>query len=145
VDLSLAPIFSFIDHAAGPAAAGFGAWIIVKANTFLGLQSKSLAQDNLDQALYHGEALMVNAWKSLESHNATVKVPDNTVTEIASKVIALAPGAETLLGATPDSLAPILESKLAQWLHWQAQTQAPTVAPAPAAEPAAPAPAPATA
>ncbi len=119
VSLNLAPVFSYTNAVLGPVALGLGAWIIKSASSYLKLKNGSAAADDLDQALQHGENLIVDWFLSMESHNRTIRVPDDVLAQTAQKVLVLAPAAISHLGATPATLAPILQARFTQWLHWQ--------------------------
>jgi hypothetical protein len=139
VNVNLANVWSFINTAVAPAAVLVSGWAISEASKFLKIKAGSQAQDDLDQAISHGEALLVDWYKSAENHNKSVVVPDDKLGEIANRVLDLAPAAENILGVTPEDLAPLLQAKLTGWLHWHTMLPASGIAPAfaPAPEPAA--------
>lgn len=116
--VNLANAWSFINTAVAPGAVIVVGWGVSEISKFLKIKAGSQAQTDLNQALSHGEALLIDWYKSLEDHNKTVVVPNDKLAEIANRVLDLAPAAEKLLGMTPEDLAPLLQAKLSVWLHW---------------------------
>jgi hypothetical protein len=138
---------SWLWHQVDPAVtlflAGLFGFITKAGNAFLVQHKLSAAQDDFDQAMVHGDALILAWWKSLEAHNSIVTIPEGILSDVASKVLALAPAAEAVLKLTPDTIGSILQANLTKYLHWSLTMMTPMTGIAPAAAPAA-APAPAT-
>ena len=120
--LDLTNLWSFINTAAAPAGVIVFGWAVSEVRTFLRVKSGSQAQDDLDQAMQHGENLLVDWFKSVESHNGHVVVPSGTLFDVANKVLDLAPAAESLLGITPEAVGALLQARFTSWLHWQPTT-----------------------
>lgn len=114
VTLNLVPVFNALNEAVAPLGVVLGGWLITEACGYLKIKQGSTAQSDLSAALWHGEVLLTHWFASFEDHNKSLTVPDDVLEDVATQVLALAPGAAKHLKATPESIAPLLQARFTQ-------------------------------
>ncbi|MDE2342904.1 MAG: hypothetical protein KGL63_05845 [Betaproteobacteria bacterium] len=96
----------------------------------LKLQAGSAAADDLDQALQHGEGLLLDAMQIWSTHNQSVAIKSGPLANAVSLVLKLAPSAASILGITDEEVEQILISRVSKILGQPVTKEMP---PAPAA------------
>jgi hypothetical protein len=123
------------------ACAAFAAGVpilISLANKHLKLTAGSQAANDLDQALEHGAALVLDFLKSLAAHNQALTLPSGALASAAALVAKLAPAAIAELGITPDEIASLITARVGARTNAPANSGA-VPAPAPTSHGTAPA------
>ncbi|HVE20666.1 MAG TPA: hypothetical protein VNC39_01705 [Acidocella sp.] len=115
----------------------YGRRALVAIESRLSIQSGSAAADDLDQALVHGEAFLMNGLKALAASTSTVTIAAGPLANAVSLVQKLAPAAEDALGVTPADIEAMLLARIGV----PAATIPAAQPTPPAASPATPAPA----
>lgn len=91
----------------------------------LHLQAGSQAATDLDRALEHGVALVLDTVKSIAANNETVTVPAGVYGKAAELVAKLAPAAVSYLGITPGEIETLISARMAKAGH--AVTTSPSI------------------
>jgi hypothetical protein len=136
--LDLAPLWNWALSFAIAALAFYGRRALIAIESRLNIQSGSAAADDLDQALVHGEAFLLNGLKALAASTSTVTISAGPLANAVALVQKLAPAAEAALGVTPADIENILLARIGVKVAPAAAVPEP--APAKAVAPVTPAP-----
>jgi hypothetical protein len=88
-----------------------GSWATNVLAGKLKFDKGSQALDDFDQAMAHGVALLEDTLQSIAAHNNVISIPA-ALASAAELVLTLAPGATSVLGITPQSVAALITAKL---------------------------------
>jgi hypothetical protein len=111
--INLSAIWQIVLSLAGAAVAAGVPVGLSWLHARLKLQGGSQAADDLDQALEHGVALVMDTLSSVAQHNEAVTVPVGAFSTAAAMVAKLAPAAISYLGITPAEIQSLISAKFA--------------------------------
>ena len=110
--LDLTPLWNWVLSFAIAALAYYGRRALIAVESRLNIQSGSAAADDLDQALVHGEAFLLNGLKALAESTSTVTISAGPLANAVALVQKLAPAAEAALGIMPADIENILLARI---------------------------------
>jgi hypothetical protein len=112
MNADLSTVWPLVLSASAAVLTTFGSKALLAIEARLKIQNGSAAADDLDQAMAHGEVLLMDGMKSLAAHNANVTVSAVPLANAVALVQKLAPAAETALGITPQEIESILLARI---------------------------------
>jgi hypothetical protein len=113
MNIDLSAVWQIVGALAAATATAGVPVLIAVLNKHLGVKAGSQAADDLDQALEHGVALVLDTVSSIAAHNETVTVPVGAFGSAAALVAKLAPAAVSYLGITPAEIESLISAKFA--------------------------------